>query len=95
MVGRAQAKVQGLEAQVLQLQADLQASELERTRQAAELDVLLAHLPAASLQRSNSTNEHNGHKVGNMSHIPDRTNGCWAGQNPCWWGTYVRKTWSL
>ena len=43
-----QAKLENLSAQVAQLQAALQSSELERARQRAELDVLKAHLPAAS-----------------------------------------------
>ena len=56
--------MQGLEAQVLQLQSALQASELERARQAAELDVFMMHLPAASLHSgSDAVAGLNGHKV--------------------------------
>jgi len=56
-------KMQGLEAQVLQLQTALQASELERARETAELEVLMAHLPAASLQRGGgAVAGQNGHQ---------------------------------
>ena len=59
-----QAKMQGLEAQVLQLQSALQASELERARQAAELEVLMMHLPAGSLRSgSDAVAGLKGHKV--------------------------------
>ena len=40
--------MQGLEAQVLQLQAALRSSEVERARQQGELEVLKAHLPTVA-----------------------------------------------
>lgn len=54
----------------MQLQTALQASELERGRQAAELDVLMTHLPATSLQHGSDTvSGHNGHKVRRLHRI--------------------------